>query len=191
MALGTGAIDWLSISREFGGSVAGAGTNLNMTTYYGATANIAVSGAINAAQFKGQTGLAADLGAAKTLTTTGTAGTYSLAEARVYGSNGTIQLWDAVGATQTLRYNYTWETGYSDSSKLDIQWDLVSGTYWNAFPSGGTNGAKLPILTGSRIYYMIFNTAGNRNGVFTLKILANNDARVLSTMTLTNNYNIV
>lgn len=189
MALGTGAIDWLSISREFGGSVAGAGTNLIMTTYYGATGNIAGSGAITAAMFKGQTGLAADLGASKTLNSSGTAGTYVVTTCSIH-SNGVVQLSDAVGAASTMRYNYTYENGYGTPSSMDVQWDLVSGTYWNAIPTGGGNGQKLP-LNSSRTYYMLFNTAGNRDGVFTLKILANNDARVLSSMTLTHNYNIV
>lgn len=188
MALGTGAIDWLSISREFGGSVAGAGTNLKMTTYYGATANIAASGAISAAQFKGQVGLAADLGANKTLTTTSTAGTYGITEVAVH-ANGVCVMRDSVGGTQTIRYNFTYETGFGTTSNCDIQFDLVSGTYWNATPTGGGNGQKLPI-TSSRTYYMLFNTSGNRNGVFTMKILANNDGRILSSMTLTHNFNI-
>lgn len=185
MALGTGAIDWLSISREFGGSVAGAGTNLIMTTYYGATANIAVSGAINAAQFKGQTGLAADLGAAKTLTSTGTAGTYLYTEVTFY-ANGNFKMSDSVGSTTTVRYTGAWRTGYAGA--YDVKMTLSSGTYWSAGTSPVSSGNKYPL--GTVNFYMLYNTAGNRDGVFSVQILANNDARVLSTMTLTNNYNI-
>jgi hypothetical protein len=188
MALGTGAIDWLSISREFGGSVAGAGTNLVMTSYYGATGNIAGSGAINAAQFKGQTGLAADLGAAKTLNSSGAAPTYIYTEV-AYFANGNFQMRDSVGGTTTTRYTGTWDTGYSSGGAYDVRMTLSSGTYWSTGTSPVGSGNKFP-LSSSVYFYMLLNTAGNRNGVFTVEILANNDSRVLSTMTLTHNYNI-
>jgi hypothetical protein len=188
MALGTGAIDWLSISREFGGSVAGAGTNIVMTTYYAATANISASGAINSAQFKGQTGLAADLGASKTLTTTGAAGTFHISEVNMY-SNGVCIMRDTASGVTTIRYNFTWKTGYGAASLYDVQMNLSSGTYWSTGTSPVGSGNKYSMGTAIN-FYMLFNTAGNRNGVFDMRILANNDARVLSSMTLTHNYNI-